>query len=284
MNWIWINGEFKSDDEPALSAKDRGFLYGDGLFETLRVYAGEVFQLAEHFARMKASAEFLRMRVPCSEDTVREAADELIQRNGLSDAVLRVALSRGAEAQGLGLVETPLPTLLIQARAFGGFPERIYRRGADLVVASIRQNADSPLPRHKTANYLLYLLARQEARDAGATDAVILNQCGQVCEATVANLFCAKGGRLTTPPVHCGLLPGVTRANVIRIAGIADIEVVEQPLSVADLFDADEIFMTNSLMEIAPVRKIDGQRIGEEVPGPLTRALASLYRDRSEWA
>ena len=278
MTWVWLNGEFLDDSLPALSARDRGFLYGDGLFETMRAYKGRVFQFPEHMARMAASAQFLRIPLPHASEALEGAAQELLRRNGLEEAVVRVALSRGSESPGLGLPDNGKPTVLVQARPFEPPPERLYRRGADVVLASVRQNADSPLPRHKTANYLLYLLARQEARDAGATDAVILNQHGQVCEATTANLFWAKGGGLGTPPVHCGLLPGVARANVLRIAGELGIAAEERPASAGELFEADEIFLTNSVAEVLPVRKVDGRNIGESAPGPLTRRLTEAYR------
>ena len=284
MAHVWINGRLAEDTAPVLMAKDRGFLYGDGLFETLRAYEGRVFQLEEHWARLMRSAAFLRLPVAWGLPEITEAVERLIETNGLIEAVVRIALSRGAEAAGLGLVETDAPTVLIQARSFEGFPDHVYRRGVSVVIARIRQNADSPLPRHKTANYLLYLLARQEARDAKANDALLLNQRGQVCEATVANVFWVREGKVWTPPVHCGLLPGITRANVVRIAETADIPVGERAIMAGDLFDADEVFLTNSLMEITPVRTIDGRRIGEGSPGPVTTRLMGLYRDRESWS
>lgn len=278
MSAIWLNGSFLDDSLPAISARDRGFLYGDGLFETMRAYGGRTFQFPEHLERMAASAAFLRIALPYGAAALEEAAQELLRRNGLAEAVVRVALSRGAESPGLGLPDGGKPTVLVQTRPFEAPPERLYRRGADVILASVRQNADSPLPRHKTANYLLCLLARQEARDAGATDAVILNQHGQVCEATTANLFWAKGGNLGTPPVHCGLLPGVTRANVLRLAEGLGIATEERPISAGELFEADEIFLTNSVAEIMPVRKVDGRGVGEGAPGALTKRLTVAYR------
>ena len=173
--------------------------------------------------------------------------------------------------------------LVIQSRPLTPYPEHIYRRGADLILARVRTNADSPLPRHKTANFLLYCLARQEARDAKASDAILLNQHGQVCETSVANVFCVRDGGLVTPPVHCGLLPGITRANVLHIARGQGMPVEEKPVQAGDLLECDEVFLTNTLIEIGPVRRVDGRRIGAGAPGPVTGGLMAAYADRATW-
>ncbi|HRU06233.1 MAG TPA: aminotransferase class IV [Candidatus Brocadiia bacterium] len=284
MGVLWINGEFVDESRPVILAGDRGFLYGDGLFETMRTFGGKVFQLAEHWARLAESAEFLRIPLGMSADEAGAVAEELARRNGLQEAVIRAALSRGPGGRGLGLVEPERPTLMIQARPLEPMPEEIYRRGMDLIVASARQNANSPLARHKTANYLLCLLARQEARDAKRQEAVILNQMGQVCEASAANIFWVEGGRLVTPAVHCGLLPGVTRASVLRIAGRLGIETAEVAAPVSRLFDAEEALLTNSVMGVMPVRRLDDRRVGAGAPGPVTRRIMEAYADRGAWA
>ena len=284
MGVLWINGEFVDESRPVVLAGDRGFLYGDGLFETMRTFGGKVFQWAEHWARLAESAGLLRMPLAVPADEPGAVAEELIRRNGLAEAVVRVALSRGPGGRGLGLVEPERPTLLIQARALDPMPEDMYRRGLDLIVASARQNANSPLARHKTANYLLCLLARQEARDAKRQEALILNQMGQVCEASAANLFWVEGGELMTPAVDCGLLPCVTRASVLRIAGRLGIESAEVAAPVSRLFDAEEAFLTNSVMGVMPVRRLDDRRIGAGAPGPVTARIIEAYADRGAWA
>jgi len=284
MSWIWINGHWTEDTRPVISVKDRGFLYGDGIFETLRAYDGEVFQLREHWERLSASAAFFRIPVPATLEQMGEVIARLLRNNGHVDAVVRMTLSRGASSPGLALDGPVEPNLIVQSRTYKPFPTRIYRKGATLVIARVRQNADSPLPQHKTANYLLHCLARQEARDVKANDALLLNQHGQVCETSVANVFWVKGGRLFTPPVHCGLLAGITRANVLRLAERDGIETQEKAIQAGEIFDADEVFMTNSLIEVAPVRKIDDRSIGESAPGPVTERLMALYSDRAAWA
>ena len=284
MGLIWANGRFADDAQPVILARDRGFLYGDGLFETLRVYDGQVFRLRQHWARLCASAAFLRIPAPWPLGQIADVVGELLHRNDHHEAVARIALTRGSSSPGLGLDGPAEPTLTVVTRPFEPYPERIYSRGADIVISRLRQNADSPLPRHKTANYLLYCLARQEARDAGANDALLLNQCGQVCETSVANIFWVREGGLYTPPVHCGLLPGITRADVLSLAQRQAIPAQEKAIQAGEIFEADEVFMTNSLMEVGPVRRIDGCRIGQEAPGPVTSRLMAAYRDRGSWA
>lgn len=283
MSWIWVNGDWCEDSRPVLSALDRGFLYGDGVFETLRVYDGEIFQLPAHWQRMAASSEFLRIPLDLTLEEAGRIVAELLGKNGESGAVVRITLSRGAASPGLRIGGAAEPTLIFQSRAFRPYPGEIYRRGADLIIARVRQNGDSPLPRHKTSNYLLYCLARQEAFDAKAHDALLLNQHGQVCETSVANLFWVMGSVVHTPPIHCGLLPGITRQNIFRIAESEGVPCRETAIPAGDLFDMDEVFMTNSLMEIAPVRRIDNRRIGEKAPGELTARLMARYRDRESW-
>jgi len=284
MSWIWVNGEWFSSDQPVLSAQDRGFLYGDGVFETLRVYGGEVFQLGAHWRRLARSAEFLRIPLTWRPEKIADVLAELLERNGTPEAAARIALSRGPSSPGLRMNGPAEPTLLIQSRVFRPCPSEIYRRGADLVIAQVRQNADSPLSRHKTANYLLSILARQEAFEAKAHDALILNQYGQVCETSVANIFWVRDSEIHTPPAHCGLLLGITRSNVFRIAEKHGIMCRETAIQAGEIFSMEEVFMTNSLMEIAPVRRIDGRQIGSAAPGKVTGALMARYRERSSWA
>jgi branched-chain amino acid aminotransferase len=198
--------------------------------------------------------------------------------NACPEAYVRVTLTRGVGARGLRMEAPSQPTLLIQASMLTPYPAEQYRDGARLIISSLRQNSGSPLARHKTTSYLLYVLARQEAMDAGANGAVLLNELGQVTEESVSNVFTVRSGMLATPPVHCGLLPGITRAVVMELARGEKIPIGERPVSGGDLFECDEIFLTNSLMEIMPVRSVDRRAVKATAPGPVTARMQELYR------
>jgi len=278
MASVFLNGEIVEESAARVAAGDRGLLLGDGLFESLRAYRGKVFRLAAHLQRLRASAAFLRLTVPSTDEQIEKSIAELIGLNSCAEAYVRVTLTRGAAAQGLRLDGAGPATLLIHARALQAQPAEQYRNGARLIISTARQNSANPLARHKTLSYLLYLLARQEATDAGANGALLLNEHGQVAEESVSNVFLARGGTLLTPPAHCGLLPGITRGAVLDLARAEGIPVAERPIAAGELFEADEMFLTNSLMEIMPVRSVDRRGIGGATPGPITSRVQALYR------
>jgi branched-chain amino acid aminotransferase len=278
MSYVFVNGEIVAESAARVAAGDRGLLLGDGLFESMRAYRGKVFRLAAHMQRLRASAAFLRLTVPCADEQIESSIAELIRLNSCAEAYVRVTLTRGAAAQGLRLDGAGPATLLIHARPIQAPPAEQYRNGARLIISTARQNSANPLARHKTLSYLLYLLARQEATDAGANGAILLNEHGQVAEESVSNVFLARGGALLTPPAHCGLLPGITRGAVLELARAERIPVEERPIPAGELFEADEMFLTNSLMEIMPARSVDRRQIGGAAPGPITKRVQALYR------
>lgn len=278
MPHVYLNGKVLEESAAALSPNERGFLYGDGLFETMRAYGGRIFRLEAHLARLRASAEFLRLRVPAADAEIGDAVAQLIKADSCPDAYVRLTLTRGASGRGMRLEQPENPTLLIIARPLQPHPEDHYRHGVKVIISSLRQSSHNPLARHKTLNYMLCLLARQEATDAGANGAILLNELGQVAEESAANVFLARNGMLITPPPHCGLLPGIARAKVMDLAGAQGVPVEERPVSPAELFDADEIFLTNSLMEVMPVRQVDKRALKSKAPGPITAALMQAYR------
>jgi len=280
--YIFLNGDIVEETSARLSVNERGFLLGDGLFETMRAYGGKVFRLRAHLDRLRASARFLRLRVPRSDDDLESPIAELIRRNQCPEAYVRLTLTRGPSARGLRLDGDAEPTLLIQVRPLNPYPAELYRHGARLIMSTIRQNSGSPLPRHKTLNYLPYLLARQEAADARAHGAILLNEHGQVTEESVSNVFLVRGDLLLTPPIHCGLLPGITRAAVLELAHGEGLPVQERPLLGGEVFECDEMFLTNSLMEILPVRSVDGRRLARPAPGPVTERLRAAFRSLVE--
>ncbi|MFP4055536.1 MAG: aminotransferase class IV [Candidatus Brocadiia bacterium] len=276
--FVSVNGQATPAAAPAIGALDRGLLYGDGLFETLRAYDGVPFLLDEHVARLNASAAQLRLCDPLDPDILRGDVVELLRLNDLGDAYIRITLTRGAHAGVLELEPTPRPTVSIVARPLHPPSPRRYERGIAAIVAAIPQSADSPLPRHKTLNYLANLLARTEARQRGADDAIRLNTRGEVAEAASSNLFLVRDGNLLTPALEANILPGITRQVVLRLAREGNREVHERTVRPEELGEADEVFLTNSIVELLPVCRIEGQPVGDGRPGPVTRELHEAYR------
>ena len=281
MRFIHVNGHLVRADAPAVTALDRGFLYGDGLFETVRAYGGRPFLLDEHLARLAGSAAELRVAERLDTEPVARGVAELLDANGLAeaDAYIRITLTRGIHTGALTLEPAAEPTVAIIARPLHLPPPERYERGVALVTASARRNADSTLPRHKTLNYLESLLAKTEAKQAGADDALLLNTRGEIAEAASSNLFIVRDGALATPPIEAAILPGITRRQVLRIARELGIAAAERPIPPDELLAADEVFLTNAIVEVLPVRALDGHPIGDGRPGPLTRRLHAAYRD-----
>ncbi|HPD14333.1 MAG TPA: aminotransferase class IV [Planctomycetota bacterium] len=278
-SYVYVNGEYLRADAPAVGASDRGLLYGDGLFETLRAYDGVPFLLDEHLARLNASATVLRLGNGVDPAAIRIAVTELLHRNCLQDAYLRITLTRGAHTGQLDLAPPSRPTLTIVARPHHPLPPSRYDPGSTAIIASIRQNADSPLPRHKTLNYLANLWARAEARERGADDAILLNTRGEVAEATSSNLFLVASGTIVTPSLEANILPGITRAVVLALARRAGYNVSERVVRPDELCAADELFLTNSVGELVPIRAIEGRSVGQGRPGEVTCGLHRSYRD-----
>ena len=281
--WVSVNGQLVAAEAPAVTALDRGLLYGDGLFETIRAYEGIPFLLDAHLERLAASAAALRIADRLDTAAVAGNVGALLAANHLDgDAYIRITLTRGIHTGSLALEPAAAPTLTIVAKPLHPPSPDRYERGIAAVVASVRRNAESPLPGHKTLNYLGSLLARTEATDAGADDAILLNTHGEVAEAASSNLFVVRGGRVATPPLDAGILPGITRREVLRLAAEAGIRADERRVSPEELRGADEVFLTNAVVELLPVCSIDGQPVGGGSPGPLTRRLHAAYRGRVE--
>jgi branched-chain amino acid aminotransferase len=282
--YVYLNGNVVVEEEAAVSIRDRGFLYGDAIFETLRSYDGRPFMLNEHLERLTASADalgFSTKHTLRTQEELRGAVTGLLESNKLRDAYIRITLSRGAG--GLGLVptpaETPCPTLVIETRPLRPYPENSYKQGVRLIISDYKRSTTNPAMRHKTANFLPAILARREAVKKGAQDALFLNTDGNVCEGTVWNFFMVEAGRVITPPVTANLLPGITRGIVLRLCGDAGIAASEEVFGAERISGADEAFITNSLMEIMPVASIDDHVIGADVPGEITRRLMDAYKE-----
>jgi branched-chain amino acid aminotransferase len=278
--WIYLNNRFVSKEEAKISVFDHGFLYGDGVFETLRAYHGKFLMLSEHIARLEQSAARLHIAMPVKRSRLSAIVAESLELNKLTDAYLRITVSRGQGEIGLDPALCKTPTLVVIAKPFEPYPESFYTDGVAVAVVQTRRNLPEALPPHvKSLNYLNNILAKMEATALGAYDAVLLNHHGEVTEGTTSNVFVALGGRLLTPAHDCGILVGITRNLVLQLARELEIPTEETQLTAADLPIADECFLTNTTVEVLPVTQVDGQKIGDGRPGEITRRLHASFRD-----
>ncbi|HEX3264742.1 MAG TPA: aminotransferase class IV [Candidatus Limnocylindrales bacterium] len=281
---IWIDGRIAPAEELHLSAFDRGFQLGDGVFETLRARSGRPTELGQHLARLRRSAAGLDIDLDASIDGDLEAGiATLLEAEGLGgpmgDASVRITVSRGAIAsRGLLPAERPRPTVVVQTWAVPPTPVDHLERGLHLVVSAVRRDPASPLAALKTTSRADYVYARLEARRAGADDALFLTTDGRLSEATSANIFLVRGSELATPALDCAILPGTTRSWILGWAGAAGLAPVEASLSAADLAGADEAFLCSSVAGILPVTRFEGSPIGSGLPGQRT-LLARAARE-----
>ncbi len=275
---IWHDGQLLSPDQAVCSCLDRGRLYGDGLFETMRAYSGTIFRLDAHLERLTAGAEQLYLRLPMSTEKLREVVQTPLAASGLSEAYVRLTVTRGVGGAPSEL-DASTASVTAWVRPLSGYPEQLCETGMSAVLASARRNEYSPLSKLKTLNYLDNLLARAEARRAGADEAILLNTAGRLAEASASNLFLVDDkGSVLTPPVSAGILPGITRACVLELCAVGQIPFSEEPLDLHRLQDAQEAFLTNSLMEIMPLTCFEDGPIGTGEVGSLTRRLHEAYQ------
>jgi len=275
----WLNGELLPVAEARISPLDRGLLYGDGLFETMRAYGGVIFRLDQHLNRLCEGAWALRFPFGLDANYLADACAYVLWTNELQDAYVRVTVTRGEGGLPSELDLTERPTGLVTAREFSGYPPDLVARGMTAYVASVERNPTSPLSRVKSLNYLDNILARAEASDAGADEALLLDAAGHVVEGSAGNIFAVLDGTVTTPPVSAGVLDGITRGCVLELCEHLDLPVAEALFDVAALLSADEAFLTNSLMEVMPLVAVDGRAIAAGVPGAVTTRLQTGYRD-----
>jgi len=279
---VYLNGEVLPAGEAFVPLDDRAVLFGDGIFETVRAYRGRPFRLERHLDRLEDGCRVLRLELPNRAEEVKNAVMSLLEENGLSDegdAYVRITAT-GGPSTGPKMLERKGPTgLFIIARPYEGYPEHLYREGVSLVISGIKRNSSSPLSSLKSSNYLDSLIARQEAIDQGADDAVMLTTAGNLAEATSSNLFIVREGNVLTPDIGCGFLPGVTREAVIELCGELGITCTPVMAGTDVLLSAGEVFLTSSLMEVMPVRRIARKQIGKKCPGRVTARLAKAYRE-----
>jgi len=273
---VYLNGILMPRNQASISILDYGFLYGFGLFETMRSYGGRVFRLDKHLSRLARSAEILGL--PIGVANLKEAVMATIQANQLSEARIRITISIGEGGMTPDPSTCQKPTVLILAGHYQPYAKQVYQTGFRAVVSSIRRNSQSPLSRLKSANYLENILARQEARKAGVDEALCLNEKGLLAEASMSNIFLVTNGTLKTPGQGSGILPGITREVVLELASQLGINTLEHDIRLEELFHAQEAFLTNSLIEVMPLTEVDGKPIGSGRPGPLTKRLMVAYR------
>ena len=276
---VYLNGELIPREAARISVFDHGLLYGDGVFEGIRAYGGKVFKLAEHVARLYDSARAIRLEIPLEPARMSAAVEETLRANDLTDAYVRVVVTRGVGTLGLDPDKCSHPQVIIIADSIVLYPEELYRRGLDIVTVSTIRNHPAALnPRIKSLNYLNNILAKIEGKNAGVLEALMLNAQGLVAECTGDNIFIVTRGGLRTPPVTAGILEGITRNTVIDLACEAGYAVREEDLTLYDLYTAEECFLTGTAAEVIAVVKVDGRTIGAGEPGPVTRDLLGRFR------
>jgi branched-chain amino acid aminotransferase len=276
---VYVDGEWVASSRAQVSVFDHGLLYGDGVFEGIRAYGGRVFALGPHVRRLYESAQSILLDVGMTPADMAAQIEEALLRNGLSDAYIRVLVTRGKGDLGLDPRKCPRATVVIIADAIALYPQSLYESGLKAVTVSLRRTAvDALSPRVKSLNYLNSVLAKQQAIVAGAAEAIILGPEGYPIEASGENLFIVRRRRVVTPPVYLGVLEGITRAAVLDLAREAGHPTAEEPFTLHDLYVAEECFLTGTAAEIVPVVEVDGRQVGSGTPGPVTRELTAAFR------
>ena len=277
---IYIDGQFLPESEAKVSVFDHGLLYGDGVFEGIRFYNGRVFRLEEHHDRLWDSARSICLDIPMSKEEMTEALLETIRQNGLRDGYIRQIVTRGVGNLGLNPVQCKRPSVIIIAATIALYPEEVYRNGLTIVTCATRRAGAAVLnPAVKSLNYLNNVMARIEANLAGADEALMLNDAGNVAECTADNVFIIKKGQIFTPPISAGALRGITRAVVFEIAAELGIKITEADITRHDVFVADECFLTGTAAEVIPVIKADGRVIGTGKPGAISTRMIARFRE-----
>jgi branched-chain amino acid aminotransferase len=276
---VWIDGKVFDPRDAKISVYDHGFLYGDGVFEGIRVYNGRIFECDAHVNRLWDSAKAIRLVIPYTREQLCAAMDETIKASGFRDAYIRLIASRGTGYLGLSPTKCERPTVVCIVDTITMYPEETYRNGMAVITSSwTRPSPNSLPPRVKSLNYLNNILAKIEANDAGVPEAIMLNGEGNVAECTSDNIFIVRESQVQTPTTADGILDGVTRRLLIELCEKLSIPCVQKTLQRHDLFTADECLLTGTAAEVIPVTKIDGRAIGDGKPGPITVKLMEAFR------
>ena len=276
---VWINGKLFDKSDAKISVYDHGLLYGDGVFEGIRLYSGKVFRLKEHVDRLYESARHIHLEIPMGREQMTEAVLDTVKANHKVDGYIRLVVTRGAGYLGLDISKTSDPQVIVIVDDISLYPPELYDNGMEIATAAtIRNHPNAVNPRIKSLNYLNNILAKIEGKRAGCVEALMLNHKGEVAECTGDNIFIVKHGVLKTPPSDAGILEGITRNAVMDLARAGKIPVQEAALTRHDIFAADECFLTGTAAEVIPVIKCDGRPIGNGKPGPITRQLREKFQ------
>ncbi len=280
---IYLNGNIVSEEDAKISVFDHGYLYGDGVFEGIRAYNGRVFKLDEHIERLYNSAKAIMLKIPIDEEEMKESILETIRANKLQDAYIRVIISRGQGDLGLDPTKCKNPNVVIIAAAIQLYPQELYEKGLKIGTVPTRRNISEALnPRIKSLNYLNNIMAKIEAVNLGMPEAIMLTTDGYVAECTGDNIFIISDGKLYTPPIHMGILKGITRDTVMELAEKMGLEIKEEVFTRYDLFTAEECFLTGTAAEVIPVVNVDARPIGDGKPGRITCQLIDKFREHVE--
>jgi len=275
---IYLNGEFVKQSEAKISIFDQGVLFGDGVFEGIRVYSGAVFKCEEHVTRLYDSAKMLMLEIPISKEELIGIILETCRKNQIKEGYIRLVVTRGKGDLSLLQSERPQPTIFCIASGITIYPKEMYDNGMPIITAALRRNRATILdPQIKSLNYLNNILAKIEAEQAGVPEALMLTEEGIVAECTGDNIFIVKEGVLITPPIHVGILAGITRKTVMMLAKEIGIEVIEKEFTLFNVYSADECFLTGTAAEVIPVREVDKRVIGNGEAGPITKKLLNAF-------
>lgn len=280
MMWVYVNGKFVPEAEATISVFDHGFLYGDGVYEAVRIYQGKPFLFDRHLARLRRSCDLIGLVHPVDDEAWWTILTEMVRRNCLSDAGIRLTISRGPGEIGIDPGLCHQPTVVVMAKVLSPYPTEMRERGVSLKVVSVRRNPlAAQSPHIKSLSFLNNILAKQEASQAGAFDALMLNMDGYVTECTTSNVFFVRHGQVYTPSAGCGILEGITREVIIELARTLGVSVKEGYYEVDAFLGADECFITNTGMEVMSVSRIDQNVIGTGKSGPLAHQLWKAFQD-----
>jgi branched-chain amino acid aminotransferase len=275
-SFVHWNGELVTALEARVSVFDAGFLYGDGIYETMRAYGGRVFALPRHLARLSRSAERIRLRTPPA-DELRRAVGEVVNANGVQEAIVRITVTRGALGRRLDLSSSGEPSVLVTTDPMDPGADEKRRQGVRVVYSEYVRLSEYPLAGVKSTNYQVSLFARNEAREAGALEVLVPNESGEIVEAAAANVFLVEKGGLVTPPLRSGILGGITREVVIELARANGRDVAEATLPRERIERADELFLSGTTIQVAPVVSVEDRPIADGRPGPVTIELLDGY-------
>jgi branched-chain amino acid aminotransferase len=279
--WIYLGDQFVKKEDAKISVYDHGFLYGDGVFEGIRVYDGNIFKMDDHMKRLYNSAKSILLTIPYTQEELTNIICEAVAKNNHKDAYIRVVISRGVGDLGLDPNKCKKANVVVIVEPLAIFPKHLYDTGLEIITVATRRNRPDVLsPQVKSLNYLNNVLVRIEAHLANVSEALMLNDQGYVAEGSADNVFIIKNGKLYTPPTFVGALEGITRNAIMEIARERGYEVFEEPFTRHDVYTAEEVFLTGTAAEVIAVIKVDGRTIGEGVPGEHTKTLLQGFREK----